>query len=55
MSALFNSFIRALIGIVASVVMVAVIWMIYINRDSMSELAAPLINPIVESASGNNQ
>ena len=51
MAALFNSLLRALAGVAISTVMVAVIWTIYINRDAISETAAPVVNPIVESAS----
>jgi hypothetical protein len=52
MSALFNSLIHALGIVIASIVLVALAWSIYINRQSVADLAAPVVTPLVDSVSG---
>jgi hypothetical protein len=47
MAALFNSLVRALGGIVVSVIIVALVWTIYLNRESVADLAAPIITPLI--------
>ena len=51
MSALFNSLIHALGIVIASIVLVALAWTIYINRQSVAEMAAPVVTPLVDSVS----
>jgi hypothetical protein len=52
MSALFNSLIHALGIVIASIVLVALAWTIYINRQSVADMAAPVVTPLVDSVSG---
>lgn len=54
MSALFNSLIRAIGGVAVSVVVVALVWTIYINREAVADLAAPVVGPLIDSATGND-
>ena len=54
MSALFNSLIRAIGGVAVSVVVVALVWTIYINREAVADIAAPVISPLIDSAAENN-
>ena len=54
MSALFNSLIRAMGGVAVSVVVVALVWTIYINREAVADIAAPVVSPLIDSATGNN-
>jgi hypothetical protein len=51
MSALFNSLIHALGIVIASIILVALAWTIYINRQSVADLAAPVVTPLVDSVS----
>jgi hypothetical protein len=53
MSALFTSLARALGGVAVCIVVVALVWTIYINRQAVAELAAPLVTPLVESAANS--
>ena len=53
MTALFNSLIRALGGIAVSVLVVAIVWTIYINREAVADIAAPVVTPLVDSISTN--
>ncbi|MFT5448360.1 MAG: cellobiose-specific phosphotransferase system component IIC [Gammaproteobacteria bacterium] len=54
MSALFNSLIRAIGGVAVSVVVVALVWTIYINREAVADIAAPVVSPLIDSAAANN-
>ena len=54
MSALFNSLIRAIGGVAVSVVVVALVWTIYINREAVADIAAPVVNPLIDAAAENN-
>ena len=51
MSALFNSLIHALGIVIAGIILVALAWTIYINRQSVADLAAPVVTPLVDSVS----
>jgi len=51
MSALFNSLIHALGIVIASIVLVALAWTIYINRQSVAEMAAQVVTPLIDSVS----
>ena len=54
MSALFNSLIRAIGGVAVSIVVVALVWTIYINREAVADMAAPVVDPLIDSAAENN-
>jgi len=53
MAALFNSLIRALSGVAVSVVVVALVWTIYINREAVADIAAPAVIPLIDAVAGN--
>ena len=48
MAALFNSLVRALGGVVVSVIIVGLVWTIYINRESVADLAAPIVTLLAD-------
>lgn len=54
MSALFNSLIRAIGGVAVSVIVVALVWTIYINREAVADIAAPIVTPLIDSAAKNS-
>ena len=54
MSALLNSLIRAIGGVAVSVIIVALVWTIYINRAAVADIAAPVVDPLIDSAARNN-
>ena len=49
MAAMFQSLIRALGVVAVSIVVVALLWTIYINRESVADIAAPVVTPLVDS------
>ena len=51
MAAMFQSLIRALGVVAVSIIMVALVWTIYINRESVADIAAPVVTPLVDSIS----
>ena len=51
MAAMFQSLIRALGVVAVSIVVVALVWTIYINRESVADIAAPVVTPLVDSMS----
>ncbi|MFT5173152.1 MAG: hypothetical protein ACI8W7_001323 [Gammaproteobacteria bacterium] len=48
MAALFNSLVRALGGVIVSLIIVALVWTIYINRESVADLAAPVTTLLID-------
>ena len=51
MAALITSLIRALGMTTVSVLLVAMVWTIYINRESVIDVAQPIVSPLVDAAS----
>ena len=51
MAAMFQSLIRALGVAAVSIILVALVWTIYINRESVADIAAPVVTPLVDSIS----
>lgn len=48
MAALFNSLVRALGAVAVSIIIVALVWTLYMNRQSVADLAAPIITFLVD-------
>ena len=44
MAAVFSTFLRGLVGIAASVLLVAVVWTLYVQRDAVGRVTAPLVD-----------
>ena len=43
MAAVFSTFLRGLVGVAASVLLVAVAWSLYMHRDAVTRVVAPLV------------
>ena len=50
MAALITSLIRALGMVAVSVLLVAIVWTTYINRQSVVDVAQPIVSPLVDAA-----